>query len=100
HRQEVLTKKNDRAVGLENVAGRPLAVMSPSGLFGWGTQNSPEFLLKRNVIGIVMAAADTPSTEQPQSRGFAGTPHAFGTTRLAAGEKIGLYFKPQHQTLY
>jgi hypothetical protein len=36
HRQEVLTKKNGKAVGLENVAGRPLAVMSPSGLFSWG----------------------------------------------------------------
>ena len=41
HRQEVLTKKNGKDVGLENVAGRPLAVMSPSGLFSWGTQNSP-----------------------------------------------------------
>src|SRR4030095_16226116 len=80
HRQEVLTKKNGKSVGLENVAGRPLAVVSPSGLFSWGTQNSPEFLLKRNVIGIVLAAADTASTETPQTRDFAGTPHAFGTT--------------------
>ena len=40
HRREILTKKNDRPVGLEDVAGRPLAVMSPSGLFSWGTQNS------------------------------------------------------------
>jgi len=99
HRQEVLTKKNGKAVGLENVAGRPLAVVSPSGLFSWGTQNSPEFLLKRNVIGIVMAAADTPSTEQPQTRDFAGAPHAFGTTRLASGETIGLYFNPQTKLL-
>jgi hypothetical protein len=51
HRQEVLTKKDGKGVGLENVAGRPLAVTSPSGLFSWGTQNSPEFLLKRNVVG-------------------------------------------------
>jgi len=100
HRREILTKTADgRAVGLEDVGGRPLAVMSPSGLFSWGTQNSPEFLLKRNVIGIVMAAADTPSTEQPQTRDFAGTPHAFGTTRLASGETIGLYFNPQTKLL-
>ena len=98
HRQEVLTKKNGQAVGLENVAGRPLAVTSPSGLFSWGTQNSPEFLLRRNVLGIVMAAADTPSTEMPQTRDFGGTPHAFGTTRLA-GETIGLYFNPQTKLL-
>jgi glyoxylase-like metal-dependent hydrolase (beta-lactamase superfamily II) len=99
HRQEVLTKKNGKAVGLENVAGRPLAVMSPSGLFSWGTQNSPEFLLKRNVIGIVVAAADTASTEMPQTRDFAGVPHAFGTTRLASGEIIGLYFNTQTKLL-
>ncbi|HZI80898.1 MAG TPA: MBL fold metallo-hydrolase [Vicinamibacterales bacterium] len=99
HRQEVLTKKNGKAVGLENVAGRPLAVMSPSGLFSWGTQNSPEFLLKRNVIGIVMAAADTASTEMPQTRDFGGSPHMFGTTRLASGETIGLYFNPQTKLL-
>lgn len=99
HRQEVLAKKNGKGVGLENVAGRPLAVMSPSGLFSWGTQNSPEFLLKRNIIGIVMAAADTASTEVPQTRDFAGTPHAFGTTRLASGETIGLYFNTQTKLL-
>ena len=57
HRREILTKTADgRAVGLEDVAGRPLAVMSPSGLFSWGTQNHPEFLLKRNVIAVALAA--------------------------------------------
>jgi len=99
HRQEVLTRKNGMAVGLENVAGRPLAVVSPSGLFSWGTQNSPEFLLKRNVIGIIIAAADTASTEMPQTREFAGAPHAFGTTRLPSGETIGLYFNTQTKLL-
>jgi hypothetical protein len=59
HRQEVLTRKGTSLVGLENVAGRPLAVMSPSGLFSWGSQNSPEFLLRRNVITVALAAAST-----------------------------------------
>lgn len=99
HRQEVLTKKDGKGVGLENVAGRPLAVVSPSGLFSWGTQNSPEFLLKRNVVGLVIAAADTASTELPQTRDFAGSPHSFGTTRLASGETVGLFFNTQTKLL-
>jgi len=99
HRQEVLTKKDGKGVGLENVAGRPLAVTSPSGLFSWGTQNSPEFLLKRNVVGLVIAAADTASTEMPQTRDFEGSPHSFGTTRLASGETIGLFFNTQTKLL-
>ena len=44
------------AITLEDVAGRPLAVVSSSGLFSWGTQNHPEFLLKRNIIAVALAA--------------------------------------------
>jgi len=99
HRQEILTRKDGKPVGLENVAGRPLAVVSPSGLFSWGAQNSPEFLLKRNVVGLLLAAADTSSTEMPQTRDFAGSPHLFGTTRLASGETVGLYFNPETKLL-
>ena len=99
HRQEILTRKDGKAVGLENVAGRPLAVTSPSGLFSWGTQNSPEFLLKRNVITILLAAADTAAAGAPQTRDFAGSPHAFATTKLASGETIGLYFNTQTKLL-
>ena len=99
HRQEVLTMKDGKGVGLENVAGRPLAVTSTSGLFSWGTQNSPEFLLRRNVITILLAAADKTSATAPQTRDFAGSPHDFGTTTLASGETIGLYFNTQTKLL-
>src|SRR5262245_61510337 len=72
HRQEVLTKKNDKPVGLENVAGRPLAVMSPSGLFSWGTQNHPAFLLRRNAVTVALAAANSAAEEPPQDKMFNG----------------------------
>ena len=50
HRQEVLTKKNGKAVGLENVAGRPLAV-------------------RRTRLGRVRPAPSPPATsEQPTKR--------------------------------
>jgi glyoxylase-like metal-dependent hydrolase (beta-lactamase superfamily II) len=99
HRQEVLTKKGDRPVGLENVAGRPLAVMSPSGLFSWGTQNSPEFLLRRNIITIMRAAADSTSEEAPQDRDVNGRMLKFTTATMPAGETIGLYFDPDTKLL-
>lgn len=99
HRQEILTKKGDKAVGLENVGTRPLAVVSPSGLFSWGTQNSPEFLLKRNVIAVLLAAAGTPSSDMPQTKDFAGSPHTFTTATLASGDTIGLYFNTQTKLL-
>jgi glyoxylase-like metal-dependent hydrolase (beta-lactamase superfamily II) len=98
HRQEVLTKKDGKYVGLENVAGRPLAVTSPSGLFSWGTQNHPGFMMALNVITVVLAAADASSTQTPETRDFAGTPHAYGTTKLG-DDTIGLYFNTQTKLL-
>jgi glyoxylase-like metal-dependent hydrolase (beta-lactamase superfamily II) len=98
HRQEILTKKNGQYVGLENVAGRPLAVMSPSGLFSWGTQNHPGFLMVRNVITVLLVAAEGASSQAPETRDFAGAPHAFGTAKFS-DETIGLYFNTQTKLL-
>ena len=98
HRQEVLTTKNGKYVGLENVAGRPLAVTSPSGLFSWGTQNHPGFMMAYNVISLVLAGTDTGSTEPPEMRDFAGSPHAFGTMKLG-DDTIGLYFNTETKLL-
>lgn len=99
HRQEVLTKKGDRTVGLENVMGRPLAVMSASGLFSWGSQNSPEFLLRRNIVTVMLSALDRPGTAAVEDREFAGKPHKFATATLASGEGVGLYFDPESKLL-
>lgn len=95
HRQEILTKKGDALVGLENVKGRPLAVMSPSGLFSWGPQNSPEILLRRNVITVARAAAASASAEPPESRDLDGRPHTFTSATMPSGETIGVYFDPE-----
>ena len=96
HRREILTKKGDRAVGLEDVAGRPLAVMSPSGLFSWGSQNSPEFLLRRNVIAVALATA----TDDPlQDKAFDGRMLKAGVARLSSGEQITVYFEPESKFL-
>jgi glyoxylase-like metal-dependent hydrolase (beta-lactamase superfamily II) len=99
HRQEVLTKKDDKLVGLENVAGRPLAVMSPSGLFSWGSQNSPEFLLRRNVVTVALAAANSSPEEPPQDKPFNGRTLKSSGITLPSGEKATVFFEPESKLL-
>jgi glyoxylase-like metal-dependent hydrolase (beta-lactamase superfamily II) len=99
HRREILTRKNDRPVGLEDVAGRPLAVMSPSGLFSWGTQNHPEFLLKRNVIAVALAAADAAAEEASQDKTFDGRTLKTAMAKLPSGEQIAVYFEPESKLI-
>ena len=84
-RHEVLTTKDGRGVGLEYVMGRPLAVMSPSGLFSWGTQNSPEISLRRNIITVLLAAAAATSADR--------------TVTLPSGETLTLSFDPESKLL-
>jgi len=98
HRQEVLTSKGDKGVGLENVRDRPLAAMSPSGLFSWGTQNHPSMALDRSIVTIALAALDAESPEPPQERELAGRMVPFATVTVT-GETIGLYFDPDTQQI-
>lgn len=100
HRQEILTKKGTGLVGLENVEGRPLAVMSPSGLFSWGTQNDPAILLRRNVVTVLLAALDTAADEAPQNRDLDGKTFKYGRATLAPGDALGLYFDPETKLLH
>jgi glyoxylase-like metal-dependent hydrolase (beta-lactamase superfamily II) len=92
HRQEILTRKDGKPVGLEQVGTRPLAVMSPAALFSWGTQNSPEFLLIRNPVSAVLAALTSPAPNALESRVLNGETYQYGRARLPSGETIGLYF--------
>src|SRR5688572_1757669 len=99
HRREILTTFNGKPVGLEDVAGRPLAVMSPSGLFSWGTQNHPEFLLKRNVIAIALAAATGTTEEPPQDKPFEDRTLKAVAAKLPSGESITVYFDPESKLI-
>jgi glyoxylase-like metal-dependent hydrolase (beta-lactamase superfamily II) len=93
HRQEILTVDGDRPVGLERVAGRPLAVMSPAALFSWGTQNSPLLTLRRNIVDIALAGLSADASEIAQDRDLNGRRVKFGHTALK-DETIGIYFDP------
>jgi glyoxylase-like metal-dependent hydrolase (beta-lactamase superfamily II) len=98
HRQEVLTKRGDRLVGLENVEPRPVGVMAPAGLFSWGTQNSPSMALRRNVVRLALAAAAAQGTAAAEDKALDGKMQKFGTATID-GERIGFYFDPESKLI-
>lgn len=102
HRHEVLTKTegaNAKPVGIESIEGVAFAT-TPAGLFSWGPQNSPEWMLQRNPVSIALSAADSASAaEAAQEESFDGKmmKHAHGKTH--DGEDVGLYFDPETKLL-
>jgi hypothetical protein len=100
HRHEILTKNSDKLIGIEIVGTRPVIATTPGGLFSWGTQNSPEFLLRRNVVSIALAAAETASETLPAiDKELNGKMYKYGSGRTKSGEDLGLYFDPQTKFL-
>jgi len=99
HRHEVLTTRDGKPVGVEYVDTRPVIATSPGGLFSWGTQNTPEMTLHRNILGVLRdaetSAADTPADDKD----FGGrtTKHTTATTKN--GDAVSLYFDPQTKLL-
>jgi glyoxylase-like metal-dependent hydrolase (beta-lactamase superfamily II) len=99
HRKEIVTTKNGRPVGLEDVAGRPLAIVSPSGLFSWGTQNNPQFLLRRNVVSVMRAAQSSASSDAPADRQLDGKTYKYAKATISSADSVGLYFDPETKLL-
>ena len=96
HRTEVLTTHEGEPVGWNTGPDRPNIVTSPNGIFSWATQNSPEMLLRRNVITVALAAADTASADATaDERQFNGQASLHGTAELPSGEQIDLFFDPE-----
>ena len=94
HRTEVLTTHNGEPVAWGSTVGRPNMASTPNGLFSWATYNSPEWLLRRNIITVALWTADSASdAEEAEEREFNGQTSLYGTARVAA-EDIELYFNP------
>ena len=98
-RHEILTTRGGSPVGIEIIPPRPTIATSPSGLFSWGTQNHPEFLLRRNVVSIVLETAQSGSEGPAEEREMVGRMYQYGTTQTSWGEEIELYFDPETQLL-
>ena len=98
HRTEALTKHQDKAVGwATNRFGpmqRPNEATSVNGLFSWATQNTPEMLLRRNIITVALAAAKSATpVETATEQTFNSKPALYGTAKLGE-ETVKLYFNP------
>jgi glyoxylase-like metal-dependent hydrolase (beta-lactamase superfamily II) len=103
HRHEVLTKVGEgpdgKPIGIESIEGVTFAT-TPSGLFSWGTQNSPEWLLRRNVVSIALAAADSASASNAaEDKELDGKMLKYGKGKTHDGEEMGLYFDPTTKML-
>jgi glyoxylase-like metal-dependent hydrolase (beta-lactamase superfamily II) len=99
HRHEVLTTRGGKAVGIEYVGTRPVIATSPNGLFAWGTQNTPEMTLHRNLVRILLDAAGTAAETPADDRDFNGKTTKHATTRSKDGDELSLYFDPQTKLL-
>jgi glyoxylase-like metal-dependent hydrolase (beta-lactamase superfamily II) len=98
-RHEVMTKRGGKLVGLDFVGMRPVVATSADGLFSWGTQNNPEILLRRSLVPILLAAADSTSTGAASDENFAGKTAKHVHVSTKSGEDVGLYFDPQSKLL-
>jgi glyoxylase-like metal-dependent hydrolase (beta-lactamase superfamily II) len=99
HRHEVLTTRGGKPVGVEYVDMRPVIATSPGGLFSWGTQNSPEITLHRNILAILMDAAGSAPDAAPDDSTFAGKMTKHTTAKTKNGDDLSLYFDPQTRLL-
>jgi glyoxylase-like metal-dependent hydrolase (beta-lactamase superfamily II) len=95
HRHEVLTARGGKPVGVEYVDMRPVVATSPNGLFSWGTQNSPEIALRRNIIGILLEANATAGDIPADERDFNGKKTRHTTVKMKNGDEISLFFDAQ-----
>ena len=100
HRHEVLNREKAEAqpFGIESIEGVTFAT-TPSGLFSWGTQNSPEWMLKRNPVSIVLATADSAPATAAEEEEFDGRKMKHGHGKSADGEELELYFDPDTKLL-
>jgi glyoxylase-like metal-dependent hydrolase (beta-lactamase superfamily II) len=97
-RKEILTTWNGGRIGIEQAGDRAPEVMSPAGLFSWGTQNSPVTALRRNPIDVALATTHVDASQVAEDRDLNGRPVKFG--RVTFGdETLGVYFDPQSHFL-
>jgi len=100
HRHEVFNreKADGTPFGIESIEGVTFAT-TPSGLFSWGTQNSPEWMLKRNPVSVVLSAAESAPADAGAEEEFDGKKMKHGHGKSPDGEDLEMYFDPDTKLL-
>ena len=99
HRLEVLTEHEGQAVGY-SINNNGQMASTPGGLFGWGPQNSPAMILRRDPVAILLDAARPGAGGDPvEEVDLNGNLRLHGTTTTSWGEETGLYFDPETHLL-
>lgn len=98
HRTEVYTTHQGQHLGWATTEGRPNHVTSVNGLFSWATHDTPEMLLRRNVITVALSALTAQPAVVPGERELDGRVYWYLDTRLGE-ETLGLYIDQQSMRL-
>jgi hypothetical protein len=100
HRHEVLNREKADGVpfGIESIEGVTFAT-TPSGLFSWGTQNSPEWMLKRNAVSVVLASAESAPADAAQEEEFDGKKMKHGHGKSTTGEELEVVLRSDTKLL-
>lgn len=89
-RHEVLMNYMGEKIGWGTTNGRPNHVTTVNGLFSWASHNSPEWLLRRNVVTMLRTVDDADPDVRPMSTVIDGNLVWVVETTLD-GEDIDLY---------
>jgi len=89
-RTEAYTVYKGQRLGWGTTEGRPNMATSVNGLFSWATHNTPELLLRRNVVAIALAAAGVTVATPLDERDFDGSASWYLDVTLGT-ESVGLY---------
>lgn len=90
HRTEALTYYQGEQLAWGTTEGRPVQVTSVDGIFSWATHNTPEMLLRRNVVTIALAAALAPASQPAEEAQVDGETYWLVETTLD-DEDISVY---------
>ena len=97
-RHEVLMNYRGEKIGWGTTGGRPNHVTTTNGLFSWASHNSPEWLLRRNVVTMLRAVENVDPDRRPMGTVIDGS-LVWVVESTLNGKNIDLYVDQNSQLL-